>query len=104
MIKRNEIFQKTLSKDLHLFSNMSDQDLENYFFNFLTKYHGEFDFRKPLCQTTKIKAYFIDSAIERGKILVQPYNNDNRHEIFSIKEFSILVTDFYKKKLRSGRL
>lgn len=103
-MKRNEIFQKTLSKDLHLFSNMSDQDLENYFFNFLKKYHGEFDFRKPLCKTTKIKSYFIDSAIERGKISVESYNNDNKYKIFSIKEFSILVTDFYKRKLRSGKL
>lgn len=104
MINREEIFQKTLSKDLHLFLNMSDKDLENYFFNFLKKYHGEFDFRKPLCKTTKIKAYFIDSAIERGKITVQSYNNDNRHEIFCTKEFSILLTDFYKRKLRSGKL
>ena len=99
-----QIFQETLSRDAHILLKMNDQDIENYFFNFLKKYHGSFDFRKPLCKTTKMKAYYINSAIKNGKISVESYNNNDKYAIFSIKEFSIVVANFYKRKLRGGKI
>lgn len=104
MSKKSDIFIGTLKKDLSLFKNMNDLELENYIFNFLKTLHGEYDFKTSFCNTTLIHSQYVENAILTNNIPFQNYNNNKKYIILSTKNFSKIVTNSYRRKLRSGRL
>lgn len=104
MIKKSDIFIGTLKKNLTLFKNMSDLELENYIFNFLKTLHGEYDFKTSFCNTTLIHSQHVKDAILKNKIPFENYNDNDKYIILSTKDFSKIVISSYRRKLRSGRL
>lgn len=104
MSKKSDIFIQTLKKDLSLFKNMNDLELENYIFNFLKTLHGEYDFKTSFCNTTLIHSQYVENAILTDNIPFQNYNNNKKYIILSTKNFSKIVMNSYRRKLRSGSL
>lgn len=104
MMKKSDIFIGTLKKDLALFKNMSDSQLENYIFNFLKTLHGDYDFKTSFCNTTLIHSQYVEEAILNNNIPFENYNNNDKYIVLSTKDFSKIVINSYRRKLRSGRL
>lgn len=105
MSKNNNEFFQTLEKDIHIFKTMNDLEIYNYLHTLLKRiFKGDFAFKTSLIKITALKSYSIESAIKNNKLRIFNYNNDPTYEIFDLKDFSFLVTDFYKRKLRSGKL
>ncbi|MDX8336588.1 hypothetical protein [Candidatus Cetobacterium colombiensis] len=104
MEDKHQLFIATLKQDQHILKNMSEKEIENYFFEFLKKYHGKFAFRKSLCRTTNLKPYTIDNAISEKILTCNKYNEDESYQVFCTKEFAKVVSSCYITKLKRGGL